>query len=289
MSRRLEELNLIDNFLFSTAIDHEEIGPVLAKTVLETILQREVTIGKIVSEKVIVPERPGLHGIRLDAFIQENEVNVAGGDAFDIEPDNKSREKKNLPRRARYYHSKIDGKLLKSMSVYANLPKLWVIFITSYDPFGAGRMVYTVRRKCEELPDLDYDDGDVTLYLYVKGKPGDNTPETIVQLLHFLGETNRENACNPSLRRLLEYTDGLRRDPEVKEAYMHWEVYIQSERNEAREEGREEGREEERVKTRMEAARADAAEKRASAAEEELVRTKAALAAIEKKYRKNVP
>jgi hypothetical protein len=160
--------------------------------------------------------------------------------------------------------------------VYANLPKLWVIFITSYDPFGSGRMVYTVRRKCEELPDLDYDDGDVTLYLYVKGKPGDNTPETIVQLLHFLGETNLDNACNPSLRRLLEYTDGLRRDPEVKEAYMHWEVFIQSERDEAREKGREE----ERVKTRIEAARADAAE-------EELARTKAELDALKREVQKS--
>jgi predicted transposase/invertase (TIGR01784 family) len=276
MSRQLEELNLIDNFLFSTAIDHEEFGPVLAKTVLETILQREVTIGRIISERVIVPEKPGLHGIRLDAFIQEDVVDVAGGEVFDLEPDNKSGEKKNLPKRARYYHSKIDGKLLQSMAAYANLPKLWVIFITSYDPFGAGRMVYTVRRKCEELPELEYDDGDETLYLYVKGEPEKNTSKELIQLLHFLGETNRENACNPGLRKLLEYIDDLRRDPDVKEAYMHWEVFIQSERDEAREKGREE----ERVKTRIEAARADAAE-------EELARTKAELDALKREVQKS--
>ena len=275
MSRRLEELNLIDNFLFSTAIDHEEFGPVLAKTVLETILQREVTIGRIIFERVIVPEKPGF---RLDAFVQEDAVDVAGGEVFDLEPDNKSGEKKNLPKRARYYHSKIDGKLLQSMAAYANLPKLWVIFITSYDPFGAGRMVYTVRRKCEELPELEYDDGDETLYLYVNGEPGKNTSKELVQLLHFLGETNRENACNPGLRKLLEYIDDLRRDPEVKEAYMHWEVFIQSERDEAREKGREE----ERVKTRIEAARADAAE-------EELARTKAELDALRREVLKSSP
>ena len=280
MRRQLEELSLIDNFLFSTAIDHEKFGPVLAKTVLETILQRQVTIGRIISERVIVPEKPGLHGIRLDAFIQEDAVDVAGGEVFDLEPDNKSGEKKNLPKRARYYHSKIDGKLLQLMAAYANLPKLWVIFITSYDPFGAGRMVYTVRRKCEELPELEYDDGDETLYLYVKGEPEKNTSKELVQMLHFLGETNRENACNPSLKKLLEYIDDLRRDPDVKEAYMHWEVFIQSERDEAREKGREEGREEERVKTRIEAARADAAE-------EELARTKAELDALKREVQKS--
>jgi predicted transposase/invertase (TIGR01784 family) len=167
------------------------------------------------------------------------------------------------------------------MANYGSLPKVWVIFITSYDPFGAGRMVYTVRRRCEELPELDYDDGDVTLYLFVNGKPEDDTPGNLVQLLHFMGETNWENACNPSLKKLMEYVEELKRDPEVKEAYMHWDVYIQAERDDAREEGREE----ERVNTRLEAARADAAESRASAAEEELARTKAALAALEKKYK----
>ena len=83
-------------------------------------------------------------------------------------------------------------------------------------------MVYTVRRKCEELPELEYDDGDVTLYLFVNGKPEDDTPGNLVQLLHFMGETNWENACNPSLKKLMEYVEELKRDPEVKEAYMHW-------------------------------------------------------------------
>ena len=47
MSRSLQELNLIDNFLFFSAIDHEEYGPIVAGTILETILQCEVQIGKI--------------------------------------------------------------------------------------------------------------------------------------------------------------------------------------------------------------------------------------------------
>ena len=305
MSRQLEELNLIDNFLFSMMIDHEVYGAAAVQTILETTLQREVKVGKILSEKVIAPERPGLHGIRMDAYIEEGAVDVSGGDVYDLEPDRKENEKKDLPRRARYYHSRTDGKLLKSMTKYRYLPKVWVIFITSYDPFGSGRMVYTVRRHCKELPELDYDDGDETLYLYVEGKPDDDTPRELVQLLHFMGETTWENACNPALKKLMEYVEELRRDPEVKEAYMHWDVYIQSERDGAREEGREEGRAEERVNTMREAARADAAESRAEAAEqnvlaaerrvfaaehrastaeEELARTKAALAALEKKY-----
>ena len=287
MSRQLDELNLIDNFLFSMMIDHEEFGADAAQTILETALQRKVKVGKVISEKVIAPDRPGLHGIRMDAYIQEDAVDVSGGDVYDLEPDRKENEKKDLPMRARYYHSRTDGKLLKSMIKYRYLPNVWVIFITSYDPFGAGRMVYTVRRICKELPGLYYNDGDTTLYLYVKGKPADDTPRALVQLLHFMGETTRGNACNSSLKKLMKYVEELKCDPEVREAYMHWDVFIESERDNAREEGRAE----ERKNTMREAARADAAESRASAAEsrasaanEELARTKEALAALEKKY-----
>ena len=40
-----------------------------------------------VSEKAIVPERPGLQGTWLDAFAQEDAVDVSGGDVSGIERD----------------------------------------------------------------------------------------------------------------------------------------------------------------------------------------------------------
>ena len=55
MMNQLEKMNLIDNFLFSAMIDHEKYGPAAAQTILETILQREVKIGKVILEKVIAP------------------------------------------------------------------------------------------------------------------------------------------------------------------------------------------------------------------------------------------
>ena len=230
--RTLQNLNLIDNFLFFTLVDHEQYGRVVVRTILETVLQREVRIGKITSEKVLMSRTPGKHGIRMDAFIQEDAENISGGDVFDLEPENKASEKEVLPKRARYYQSRMDNKTLQSGEGYGALREAWVIFITSFDPFGEGRMVYTVKRRCIEVPALKYEDGAVTRFLYVDGKPGD-APKELQELLHYMARTTPENACNAKLREIQEYVDELKQDPEVKESYMSFQDYLMAERREA--------------------------------------------------------
>lgn len=233
MARRsLQDLNLIDNFLFFSLIDHERYGPIAARTILETILQRKVRIGKITSEKVLMPQIPGRHGIRMDAFIQEKSTDISGGDVFDLEPENKTGEKEFLPKRARYYHAKIDNKTLESGKRYRELRPAWVIFITSYDPFGEGQMVYTVKSRCVEVPDLEYEDGAVTLFLYVNGARG-NAPKELEELLRYMGNTVCGNACNERLREIQGFVDDLKQDPEVKEEFMSFEDFLMAERREA--------------------------------------------------------
>lgn len=75
-------------------------------------------------------------------------------------------------KRAGYYHSLIDSKLLKSGADYEILQNVVVIIILPYDPFGEEWMVYTIKSKCEESPEMEYDDGNTTIYLYTKRKTG---------------------------------------------------------------------------------------------------------------------
>lgn len=70
------------------------------------------------------------------------------GELFDLEPDNNDGKEDTaaLPKRARYYHAKLDAENFKSGEKYAKLRNVYVIFIMTYDPFHAGQMVYSVRR-----------------------------------------------------------------------------------------------------------------------------------------------
>ena len=122
---------------------------------------------------------------------------------------------------------------------YSALRNVVVIFITTYDPFGLNRMVYTISSKCEEVPDMPYDDGAKTLFLYTKGKEG-NPPEELRQLLHYMEDTRVENAVTPELRELHEMVTQVKCDKEVGLAYMKAYELEQRLLRQGREEGKEE-------------------------------------------------
>lgn len=86
-------------------------------------------------------------------------------------------EIKAIPKRTRFYHAKIYSVNLASGEDYSCLRNVVVIFITTYDPFGLDRMVYTVKNRCVEEPDMPYEDGTRTLYLYTRGTKGSYTEE----------------------------------------------------------------------------------------------------------------
>ena len=141
---------------------------------------------------------------------------------------------------------RLDVCLARGME-YSALRNVVVIFITTYDPFGLNRMVYTISSKCEEVPDMPYDDGAKTLFLYTKGTEG-NPPEALKQLLHYMEDTRAENAVTPELRELHEMVTQVKCDKEVGLAYMKaYELeqrLLRQGREEGRAEGRAEGREE---------------------------------------------
>ena len=266
--KSLEEMNLTDNFLFGAAMDNEESGKLIAEAILTTLFHRDLKIKKINPEKTFWPPSEKFHGVRLDAYIEEESAEVLPGNIYDLEPDNNSSQKECLPRRSRYYHSSIDSRLLRSGKSYDTLPSVWVIFITTFDPFGEGRMVYTIRRRCIELPEMEIDDGATTIFLNVKGTKG-NPPEDLKVLLRYLSDTTADNACTPELTQIQKCIEKIKQDPEVWRQYMTWQEYIELERKDAVEEQKKENDELKK--------RADAEKERADKAEAEVLRLKALL------------
>ena len=133
--RKLEDLDLLDNFLFQEMLSQEE-GEEFVRILLSTILDKEIRKVRIIPQKNILGTDTDRHGIRLDAYIEDlsdksedaADVEVIP-DIYDVEP-NKTYEKDTLPR----------------------------------------RMVYTIQNSCKEVPSLAYDDGARKIFLYTKGK-----------------------------------------------------------------------------------------------------------------------
>ena len=120
------------------------------------------------------------------------------------------------------------------------------------DPLGANRMLYTIESKCKELPDLPYDDGAKTIFLYTKGTEG-NPREELRELLTYMENSCGDNAKNDTLKRIHQMMERVKSDEEVSLEYMkifERERMIKEEghragHREGRQEGHREGRQEE--------------------------------------------
>lgn len=228
--RKLEDLNLIDNFLFQEMLYQKE-GEEFARILLSTILDKEIRKVKITPQKNILGTDTNRHGIRLDAYIEDfsNDPEEEPADAevipdiYDIEP-NKTYERNTLPQRMRYYHGLIDTRFLESGASYDKLPKVVVIVILPYDPFGKNRMVYTIQNGCIEDPSLKYDDGAKKIFLYTKGKAG-NPSQKLADMLKYIEKTIDKNVVNQDIETIQKLVKQIKRKKEVNISYMKsWEI-----------------------------------------------------------------
>lgn len=124
-----------------------------------------------------------------------------------------------LPRRVRFYHSKIDAGNLNAGDDYSVLRNVVVIFITTYDPFNLNRMIYTIKNGCVEEPGLSYEDGAMTIFLYTKGTEGEPA-EDLRQLAVYMEHSTIENVKSAGLASLHEMVTKVKLDREVGLAYM---------------------------------------------------------------------
>lgn len=250
--RPLEDLNLIDDFLFQQLLMQEGDGEEFCKILLSTILGKPIRKVRILPQKNILGIDTNRHGIRMDAYIEDTSDEDALidpktldaeviPDIYDVESNN-SYEKKTLPKRMRYYHGLIDTQLLATNVNYSKLPNVVIIIILPYDPFGKNRMVYTIQNQCVEDATVPYDDGAKKIFLYTKGAEG-NPSQELRDMLKYMENTTVNNITNQNIYTIHHLVEKIKSRREVGINYMKsWELE-QMYREEGRELGLEEGRE----------------------------------------------
>ena len=261
-SKHYEELKFADDFMFCKVLTS---NPDLCHEMAELVLDRKVGgFVKINRQKPVEITSDG-RGVRFDVYMEDDTSTI-----YNIEMQ--TGEVKNLPYRARYYQGMIDLDQMARGAKFEDMKTTFIIFICLDNPFPEiGLHRYTFFNACAEVPYMEMGDGSYKVILSTKGKQDDVSED--LHLKAFLEYVAGKEPASDFTSRL---------DAKVREAREHWEwrkeYMTLLERDERmREEGREEGRAEERINTRREAARADAAE-------EELMRMRAKLAAYEDKY-----
>ncbi len=215
--------------MFNELIMHKEKGAWFGKVLLETILGTPIRNLRIIPQKIIQGVDTDKHGIFMDAYIeayqQEDGTQVTDvelqPDIYDLEPG--LYRTKSEEHRTRFYHALLDSRLLDSGTDYHNLKNVTLIMILNYDPFGLDRMVYTIKRRCVEEPDMPYEDGATTIFLYTRGTQ--NVPsQALKDMLQFLENSTEHNVTNENLQNIHHLMDEIKRDRKVGINYMHtWE------------------------------------------------------------------
>lgn len=275
--RKLEELNLMDDFLFNAMLTHPETGEKFTHTILKLLFNRDFKNLKVSAQKFYAGMNTDLRGARLDVCIEGDCVDIDGEDitsVYDVEPDQNDKAKAiaAFPKRSRFYHAIIDSRSLKSGEDFGKLKQVYVIFICNYDLFGYDRVWYTIKNRCLEEPEMDYEDGAVTIVLYTRGTKG-KISEELRQFLNYMENTDQNNEVNDEPKSIQRMVDAVKRDGEVSLRYMKSFEHDQL----MYERGIEQGRlaeikntERERQNTEKEKLRADMAQSRIKELEAEL-------------------
>lgn len=236
--KTLEELDVLDDFLMNAVTSHLEFREKFCKIVLSVLMQRKIKKMRIISQRMIPPLAPDFRGIRMDVEIEEfGEGEDAPVSVYDMEPN--LHKEVDLPRHNRFYQAKIDGRYLKSGDKdFGRLPNLYILTITNYDPFGYDYMMYRIRNHCEEVAELEYNDGLEFVYFYAGGKKGGN--QSIKAMLTYLRESREENAVDEATREVHRIVEQVKSLTEVRQEYMTFDDYIYYERRDAAQEATQE-------------------------------------------------
>ncbi len=256
--RKLSELSLIDDYLFGLFIQEAGSEEVL-KGLIERMLDIKVSKVSLKQKQHEISNEPNLHGIRIDAFIQDD-LNTL----YDIEVQTVNQN--NIPKRMRYYQSLIDREQMPSGEYdYGKLPKTIIVFVTDFDLFDKGLYRYTFENICVENNLLALGDESIKVVLSTKGTDSSGVKPELIELLEYFHNSTEETANKASsdfVKKLDKMLEPIKNSPKFGGDYMSYQEAMYTERKmgwqegvqegiqkgkqEGRQEGRQEGKTEER-------------------------------------------
>lgn len=204
-TKNLEELTIVDDFMFGAVMS----DPKRCKPLLEFILNIKIDRIEYPELQKTIDKQYRSRSVRLDVYVSDGK-----GTVYNIEIQTTRR--KNLPRRMRYYQGMIDLNIIDKGEDYSSLQKSFVIFICTYDPFGANRYKYTFENQCQEDNTISLGDGATKIVLNAKGSVGEISDDLKDMLDFMVGKTPK----GAYARDLEEAVDEVKKSEKWRREYM---------------------------------------------------------------------
>ena len=197
-----ENLNISNDFMFAKVMRNPE----LCKEMLERLLDIQIDHIEYPEEQKVIDISKDSKSVRLDVYLKDEK-----GTVYNIEIQ--TTNKKNLPKRTRYYAGMIDLNAIEKGADYTELPQSFVIFICTFDAFGKGLWRYTFENRCKEDNTLLLKDGTAKIFFNTTGTKGDISEDT-KNILKFIENNTTED----------DFTEKLAQEVQKIKKNKEWQV-----------------------------------------------------------------
>ena len=220
--------SLSNNFIFCRVMS-ENLD--LCKDFLEMLLNIQIERLELSETEKTIDVDFLSKGVRFDVYVKDGT-----GRCFDIEMQ--TTDRRNLPKRARYYQGILDISNLNQGFDYEELHESYIIFLCLDDVFKKGLPIYTFRNVCEEDGKTPLNDG--TIKVFCNARKYDKMPtERLRTFFRYLLENKADSSG--FAKSLEEKVMRAKIPTEQWRAQMTVEQEIYFIKKHAREDGYEEG------------------------------------------------
>ncbi len=214
-----DELTITDNYMFQTVM----ADPKYVRPLLEMVLEKKIRKIEVLTSEKTIETGYDSRGIRMDVYVEDDENTV-----YDVEMQ--ASKRRFLGKRFRYYQGSIDVDIVNKGDDYGVLKDSFIIFITTYDPFGKSWYMYPFETICSWDSSIKMKDHAKRIILNTKGtkdKEGHEVSDEIKDMLSYMDGNAPESDYAKMLDNAVKKVKG---NQERRNEYMNLNVFATDER-----------------------------------------------------------
>ena len=175
-----EQLTITDDYMFKMVM----CNPDRVRPLLEMILNKKIRKVEVVETEKTKETGYSSRGIRMDVYIEDDENTV-----YDVEMQ--TGKKRHFGKRFRYYQGAIDVDIVRKGESVGKLKTSYIIFITTYDPFGRDWYMYPFETLCAWDSSIKMNDATQWIVLNTTGTKdaeGHEVSDEIKDMLSYMND-----------------------------------------------------------------------------------------------------
>lgn len=216
--KSLQELTLLDKFLFDEAMDDTETYEALLRIILG---EEELKLLTPTQSEKEFRTAPWLKSIRVDVFAVDENSTI-------YNTEMQKGKRMDLVKRTRYYQALIDSSLLAPGQTDFNaINNTTIIMIMPFDLFGQNKYIYTFEETCIEDNSIKLGDGAKRIFINTRGKNKHDVSPEFIALMKFIEYNENVEAdanISTNLEKIMNRVALLKANEKVGVKYMNrWE------------------------------------------------------------------